>query len=845
MAENIDVNVNVNTKEANRAIDQLNNSITALLTVITGRQLQQFADGITNLRNKLSTLTPDLNTVNKQFEAITAIAINARTPLESTADLFFRIARVSDQLGISQKEAATITESLAKAMSASGLSAGEAAGPLLQLGQALQSGVFQGDELRSILEGLPVVAKALADELGVPIGQLRKLGADGQITADIFVKAMRRAKDSIDDAFGRTGTTIGQAFETLKTTTKIVFDEFDRRTGTSEALGNAIIYIAAQVYKLKENIDAIVGPLKVLFQILATLATFTLVGKVFGVLGAAVSTVAKTFATAIEKGAGLVKTLQVIGHYIGRALGLITVQAPKNTVIEGLAKSFGFLAKELAGVGIAIASTLGAIGAFLGIDKLFDMFKKGTDANKSMNEEIAEFKKQLEGSAGGLDDAANASQNLIAQQKELAKALAKTRLESNISLGSLDRQLEQVRERLSLENELLKLSRLDNTLSQDGVELAKVQTEIDIERRNALQAINDQISKLSLEYSQLTVKDSFRGKELQQQIGVLKEQSAKTKEIYDKHEKGMIELTTQSQTLKKLDEDRQRTNDNIIKSIEDQLDRMSKLGDLIRDARDKLADVRFEGEQQGRTPLERQFASIQENARKAAQSAQRAFADMFSGLEMTPELTEELANGLDRIAGEYKKIADAQSANLEASRTWAAGWKDAFDQYMDNASNAAKKAGDVFSSITRNMESAIDKFVETGKFSFSDFARSIIQDMLKIELKAAASKILSGIFGSAGSFLGSLFGFAGGGNPPVNKPSIVGENGPELFVPKTAGTVIPNQMLGGGAPVTNNYYTYNIDAIDSRSVAQFFAENRKTMLGTIQLAQKELPYFNK
>jgi phage-related minor tail protein len=151
------------------------------------------------------------------------------------------------------------------------------------------------------------------------------------------------------------------------------------------------------------------------------------------------------------------------------------------------------------------------------------------------------------------------------------------------------------------------------------------------------------------------------------------------------------------------------------------------------------------------------------------------------------------------------------------------------------------------------MESAIDRFVETGKFSFGDFARSIIQDMLKIELKAAASKILSSIFGAGGlgGFLGSIFGFANGGQPPVGKPSIVGERGPELFVPKTAGTVVPNEMLGAvgagavNAPVTNNYYTYNIDAIDSRSVAQFFAENRRTMLGTIQLAQKELPYMNR
>jgi phage-related minor tail protein len=171
---------------------------------------------------------------------------------------------------------------------------------------------------------------------------------------------------------------------------------------------------------------------------------------------------------------------------------------------------------------------------------------------------------------------------------------------------------------------------------------------------------------------------------------------------------------------------------------------------------------------------------------------------------------------------------------------------------MDNATNAAQQAGQAFSSITRNMESAIDNFVETGKFSFKDFTRSIIQDLLKIELKAQATKLLGMMGGGGGIFsaIGSLFGFANGGTPPLNKPSIVGENGPELFVPKSAGTVVPGKEvnMGGGAisaPVTNNYITNNISAMDAKSVAQLFAENRKTLLGSVEMARKEMPYSNR
>ena len=99
--------------------------------------------------------------------------------------------------------------------------------------------------------------------------------------------------------------------------------------------------------------------------------------------------------------------------------------------------------------------------------------------------------------------------------------------------------------------------------------------------------------------------------------------------------------------------------------------------------------------------------------------------------------------------------------------------------------------------------------------------------------------------------LGGLFRAEGG---PVTggQPYIVGERGPELFVPSGTGSIIPNGgAVGGTAPaqqpqnINNTYISNNISALDARSVAQLFAENRKTLLGTIQLAQKELPYSNR
>jgi hypothetical protein len=97
---------------------------------------------------------------------------------------------------------------------------------------------------------------------------------------------------------------------------------------------------------------------------------------------------------------------------------------------------------------------------------------------------------------------------------------------------------------------------------------------------------------------------------------------------------------------------------------------------------------------------------------------------------------------------------------------------------------------------------------------------------------------------SAGSWLAGLLGFANGGTPPLNKPSIVGERGAELFMPRSAGTIIPNHKLGmaGGAPqVHNTYITNNISALDAKSVAQLLQENKRQLFGIVESARREMP----
>ncbi len=162
--------------------------------------------------------------------------------------------------------------------------------------------------------------------------------------------------------------------------------------------------------------------------------------------------------------------------------------------------------------------------------------------------------------------------------------------------------------------------------------------------------------------------------------------------------------------------------------------------------------------------------------------------------------------------------------------------------------DSMKRTQQVFDSVWGNLGSAIDNFVKTGKLSMKDLARSVIQDLIAIQMKAAALKFLNFAFASFGgggatpyqpAAVMGMPGFADGGNPPVGRPSIVGERGPEIFVPRTAGTIIPNHALGNMGSTTNVTNNY-INAIDAKSFENRLLESSNTIWAGYQYANKQL-----
>jgi lambda family phage tail tape measure protein len=245
---------------------------------------------------------------------------------------------------------------------------------------------------------------------------------------------------------------------------------------------------------------------------------------------------------------------------------------------------------------------------------------------------------------------------------------------------------------------------------------------------------------------------------------------------------------------------------------------------------------------QERLNLEKQLLELDQRKREAL--------DKAGGDKFNSEYVQQ-KQAIEGMMEAEKKLAEVRIGNIEAERTrqqsFSEGWNQAFRQFSEDADNYARVGGESFNAVVSNMNSAIDSFVRTGKFSFKDFAKSIIQDLIAIQLKMQAMQLFKmgmSFFGGGGGGM-TLGGAADGGF--INAPTIVGEHGAELFIPnRQGGTVIPNQQLagmGGGSPqvVYNGTVIQNMQAIDTQSAAQFLSRNKDAVYSANLSASRSLP----
>lgn len=186
-----------------------------------------------------------------------------------------------------------------------------------------------------------------------------------------------------------------------------------------------------------------------------------------------------------------------------------------------------------------------------------------------------------------------------------------------------------------------------------------------------------------------------------------------------------------------------------------------------------------------------------------------------------------LQNDLDKTKEKISSLTQA----MDGFKTGFKGAMQDAIKITDDFQKLGKKAFDGFAD-------SLTDAIMTGKANFKEFARSLLADLLRIIIRQQLAVQLQRILGfgsavsSGGGFFASipkLFGFANGGTPPMNRPSIVGERGPELFVPKTSGTIVPNEKINSGSTNIN----FTINTVDAQGVDELLTNRRSTIINVI------------
>lgn len=777
----LDFTVNANTTQAQRNLQQLEGRVNGLGEVF-GR-----------LKGAIAGLVA-ASTVKGLFDMSNALAdLSATTniSIQSIAGLGEALAQNSGSFDQANNAVLRFTETLGSAFEGSA----KTQEAFAKIGVSLQ-------DLRTLSE------QDLLRKTILGLGQVADTGTRASLTAELFGKSLRGA-----DLAG-----VARDLDQITSQQREFAIAAEKAGAVNQSFQNSFRSFQQQLLialeplselarSLTENTEKVRNFIAVTLEILkfagiaALLLTFgkaiMAIGsagfaayRVMSLLGISIAGLFRALRTPLTKD-NLIKNLEMLPGIGNQASGMLRAM---GVPLEFLKNNFGKLTTAVGG----------AIGAFFGL--------------KKVNEErpLREMDKELDNITRQFDE-------LTAQGQE------RRRVEENINTSYL-------RQQQTLKDSLVNYSR-SNELNQ-----RRLRQEIDLiglteqqqTMKSAFFELEDNYLREVTRLTDLYAEKSRSSKEEDRRL--LPEIQAALKAVTEEYQSQISPVMALTQEkLKALEVEKQRLElEKQRQSIEDfaartRIDNEQRL----RDLQDDIAKSTM-------TEIQRKYYDIARAAEDSARRAVEAENSRRAALGVSEMSIEEVQRyyqvafeGVDRL---MQKTAEHQ----RQSRSWSAGWRRAMNEYVDNATNAARRAENIFKKATQGMEDAFVKFAKTGRFEWRGFLNSLAEELLRSQVQQLMAQLFGGgrSGGSVtGAVLGSLFGTrANGGSVMKNRPYLVGERGPEVIVPDASGSVIPNSQLGG-ATVVN----YNISAVDAPSFRQMIARDPTFLYAVTEQGRRRLP----
>lgn len=237
-------------RNSSSAFFGLSNTLAGLSLYIVAQKVRDWIDAWASVSGLIHIATESFAEFTLVQERLFAVTQNIRSPLEETAQLYARINRVSDSLGASQNQSIKFTEGVGKALAIQHSRVGEVTGGLIQLAQALGSGIVRSQEFRSINDSLPVVMRTVAKNIdggAISVSQLRRRMLEGNLTSEQFFQAFLRGSNALDKDFKESGYTISQAFSILNNDMIKFIGQLNKASGFSDAFAASLRFLGSNI----------------------------------------------------------------------------------------------------------------------------------------------------------------------------------------------------------------------------------------------------------------------------------------------------------------------------------------------------------------------------------------------------------------------------------------------------------------------------------------------------------------------------------------------------------------------------------------------------------------------
>jgi lambda family phage tail tape measure protein len=766
---------------ASRQIFLLRRAVQTLFAAAGLRAAFRMAESFTVMNNKIRTVINSEKELTVVRKKLLAVSKDSLTSMESIVQLYTRTTRNAKGLGKTENDLLRFTKALAQETVLSGATTIEADNAIRQLTQGMGAAGLKGEELRSVLEQLPTVAEIIADSLGVSIGELRKLGEEGELTGEVIIDAFLKAEDAIANRFGAVVPTVTKSFGRLKDELTEVIGEFDQANGITQALSRTMLNVADNIGSVLHDALRLAGGAALFFA-----ASFAKTVIKAGPLGALLLTLAGIDA--------------VLRRMTGGSFNL-------GSAFHLLAKGLGQIADFMMKIANALADIISHFMHFQGaggLGGLFDDYLAGFALKDPMIQKQLQERGRIKGLEAIMNDPETpetlrkAGLEMPEDREGMQKLMSNGQLpmwkpgvgafaaDVSTKIGQLYldayNQVEKDARRGVLE--MSKEMTGQDTLVGGGLEMDRREEDA-LNRKLALQT---EVKNVLTQIESLSETSGTKNLEVQAQIA---EKVGQIKEYLEsinpgeglKNYKLILEelqpLLDKLQNDKALSEQAVALQAGLTSSIS-KLDEIKEKAEKLREtekaaALSKVDEVATEADailvaaaQKTAEALVNAYTGVLQRLSAIAAGAGNAARTESDTVTIGAGGGDIGAGGVSsssaELQGTVDKLVEAKDKVDAFGNAGVAQFKrvgDAARSFGQTAQAAGNEMGQAFNSIFSSLEDALVGFVTTGKLDFKSLINSIIADLARMVIQMLIIRPLMGFFGG---FFGGIFGFSGGGS---------------------------------------------------------------------------------